>query len=129
MLDVGSCMFPFSLSQVGVGKSILQTLLGFFMFGGVTFHPVNVIGHVMNIMGGIGYTFLKYSLLIAITITLTLTQTIKHFESILPPLPFTDCKTFQTKGGKQGQEYGGGGGGRRGGWEQTKKLRSRLLSV
>ena len=22
------------------------------MFGGVTFHPVNVMGHVMNIMGG-----------------------------------------------------------------------------
>ena len=60
MLDLGSCMFPFSLFQVGVGKSILQTLLGFFMFGGVTFHPVNVIGHVMNIMGGIGYTLLKY---------------------------------------------------------------------
>ena len=56
MLDLGSCIFPFTLSQVGVGKSILQTLLGFFMFGGVTFHPVNVVGHVMNIMGGIGYT-------------------------------------------------------------------------
>ena len=60
MLDLGSCIFPFTLSQVGVGKSILQTLLGFFMFGGVTFHPVNVVGHVMNIMGGIGYTLLKY---------------------------------------------------------------------
>ena len=51
----------FGAFQVGVGKSILQTLLGFFMFGGVTFHPVNVVGHVMNIMGGIGYTFLKYT--------------------------------------------------------------------
>ena len=40
------------------------------MFGGVTFHPVNVVGHVMNIMGGIGYTFLKYSLLVVI-ITIT----------------------------------------------------------
>ena len=45
------------------------------MFGGVTFHPVNVVGHVMNIMGGIGYTLLKYSLSIATTIT----QTITHF--------------------------------------------------
>merc|ERR1712004_401843 len=59
MLKVAT-MSPFALFQVGVGKSILQTLLGFFMFGGVTFHPVNVVGHVMNIMGGIGYTLLKY---------------------------------------------------------------------
>ena len=59
-----------------MGKSILQTLLGFFMFGGVTFHPVNVVGHVMNIMGGIGYTFLKYSLLVVI---ITITQTITYF--------------------------------------------------
>ena len=70
---VWSVNVSFGSFQVGVGKSILQTLLGFFMFGGVTFHPVNVLGHVMNIMGGVGYTFLKYSLLIA------LTQIITHF--------------------------------------------------
>ena len=75
---VWSVNVSFGFLQVGVGKSILQTLLGFFMFGGVTFHPVNVLGHVMNIMGGVGYTFLKYALLIAITITLTLTQIITH---------------------------------------------------
>ena len=32
------------------------------MFGGVVFHPVNVAGHAMNILGGIGFTFLKYFL-------------------------------------------------------------------
>merc|ERR1719412_564497 len=31
-------------SLVGVGKSVLQTVIGFFTFGGVKFHPLNVIG-------------------------------------------------------------------------------------
>ena len=31
-------------SLVGVAKSVLQTVLGFFTFGGVQFHPLNIIG-------------------------------------------------------------------------------------
>ena len=31
-------------SLVGVAKSVLQTIIGFFTFGGVRFHPLNVIG-------------------------------------------------------------------------------------
>jgi hypothetical protein len=31
-------------SLVGVGKSVLQTLIGFFTFGGVPFHPLNILG-------------------------------------------------------------------------------------
>ena len=31
-------------SLVGVAKSVLQTILGFFTFGGVQFHPLNIIG-------------------------------------------------------------------------------------
>jgi hypothetical protein len=30
--------------MVGVCKSVLQTLLGFFTFGGVQFHPLNAMG-------------------------------------------------------------------------------------
>ena len=31
-------------SLVGVGKSVLQTIIGFFTFGGVRFHPLNILG-------------------------------------------------------------------------------------
>ena len=31
-------------SMVGVAKSVIQTILGFFTFGGVPFHPLNIIG-------------------------------------------------------------------------------------
>merc|ERR1711923_300035 len=31
-------------SLVGVGKSVIQTIIGFFTFGGVQFHPLNVAG-------------------------------------------------------------------------------------
>ena len=31
-------------SLVGVAKSVLQTIIGFFTFGGVRFHPLNVLG-------------------------------------------------------------------------------------
>ena len=34
-------------SLVGVGKSVLQTVIGFFTFGGVKFHPLNVTGNIM----------------------------------------------------------------------------------
>jgi len=46
-------------SMVSVAKSVIQTILGFFTFGGVQFHPLNVVGLVMNIMGGIIYTYVK----------------------------------------------------------------------
>ena len=31
-------------SMVGVAKSVIQTILGFFTFGGVQFRPLNIIG-------------------------------------------------------------------------------------
>lgn len=31
-------------SLVGVAKSVIQTILGFFTFGGVQFHPLNILG-------------------------------------------------------------------------------------
>merc|ERR1719336_1408886 len=46
-------------SMVGVSKSVIQTIVGFFTFGGVKFHPLNVLGLVMNIFGGIIYTYIK----------------------------------------------------------------------
>merc|ERR1711936_1477727 len=46
-------------SMVGVSKSVIQTILGFFTFGGVKFHPLNILGLVMNILGGIIYTYIK----------------------------------------------------------------------
>jgi len=46
-------------SMISVAKSVIQTALGFFTFGGVKFHPLNIAGLVMNIMGGIIYTYVK----------------------------------------------------------------------
>jgi len=46
-------------SMVSVAKSVIQTVVGFFTFGGVQFHPLNITGLVMNIMGGIIYTYVK----------------------------------------------------------------------
>jgi len=46
-------------SMVSVAKSVIQTVLGFFTFGGVQFHPLNIVGLVMNIMGGIIFTYVK----------------------------------------------------------------------
>jgi len=46
-------------SIVGVSKSILQTILGFFTFGGVKFHPLNISGLILNILGGILYSYVK----------------------------------------------------------------------
>ena len=34
-------------SLVGVAKSVLQTVIGLFTFGGVRFHPLNVIGKIV----------------------------------------------------------------------------------
>lgn len=34
-------------SKVGVAKSVLGTIIGFFTFGGVKFHPLNILGDTM----------------------------------------------------------------------------------
>merc|ERR1719192_1259636 len=47
-------------SLVGVGKSVLQTIIGFFTFGGVRFHPINIIGLFLNTCGGVLYSYVKY---------------------------------------------------------------------
>jgi len=47
-------------SLVGVAKSVLQTVIGFQVFGGVPFHVVNVTGLVLNLCGGLLYTFAKH---------------------------------------------------------------------
>lgn len=46
-------------SMISVAKSVIQTILGFFTFGGVQFHPLNITGLVMNILGGIIYTYVR----------------------------------------------------------------------
>jgi len=46
-------------SIVGVSKSIFQTILGFFTFGGVRFHPLNISGLILNILGGVLYAYVK----------------------------------------------------------------------
>ncbi|KAG1670845.1 UDP-galactose/UDP-glucose transporter 7 [Nymphon striatum] len=48
-------------SLVGVIKSVLQTAIGFFTFGGVKILPLNATGITMNLIGGILYTYAKYN--------------------------------------------------------------------
>ncbi|XP_069158259.1 uncharacterized protein [Procambarus clarkii] len=47
-------------SIVGVSKSVLQTFIGFFTFGGVIFDAVNIAGIALNTCGGVLYTYAKY---------------------------------------------------------------------
>ncbi|KAK8402798.1 hypothetical protein O3P69_000845 [Scylla paramamosain] len=47
-------------SLVAVAKSVIQTLVGLFVFGGIKFHPLNTAGIVMNTLGGFMYTYTKY---------------------------------------------------------------------
>jgi len=47
-------------SLVGVVKSFFQTIVGFFTFGGVAYHPLIVTGLMLNLCGGVLYTFTKY---------------------------------------------------------------------
>ncbi|XP_071545800.1 uncharacterized protein [Panulirus ornatus] len=47
-------------SIVGVSKSVLQTFIGFFTFGGIIFEPVNITGIILNTAGGVMYTYAKY---------------------------------------------------------------------
>lgn len=45
---------------VGVLKGVLTTALGFFFLGGVQFNLLNVVGILLNTVGGVCYTFIKY---------------------------------------------------------------------
>lgn len=45
---------------VGVLKGVLVTVLGFFLLGGVEFHPLNVLGIGLNTIGGVCYAAIKY---------------------------------------------------------------------
>jgi len=47
-------------SLVGVAKAIFQTVIGYFTFGGVPYHPLNVAGLFLNLCGGFLYTKAKY---------------------------------------------------------------------
>ncbi|KAF2359193.1 hypothetical protein FHG87_010052 [Trinorchestia longiramus] len=72
MIVVVGCLFNYALflctavtsalttSLVGVAKTTFQTAIGFFTFGGVRFHPLNVTGIFMNTLGGFLYAYVKY---------------------------------------------------------------------
>ena len=47
-------------SVVGTLKSVAQTTMGMFTFGGVSFNPALLTGVTMNLTGGIFYTYAKY---------------------------------------------------------------------
>ena len=71
-LVFGGCILTFSqflcasvcsaltASLVLVGKSVVQTVIGFFTFGGVEPQPLNIFGIILNICGGALYSFVKY---------------------------------------------------------------------
>ncbi|CAB4063157.1 SLC35D [Lepeophtheirus salmonis] len=48
-------------SLVGVAKSVIQTFVGFFTFGGVKFNIINILGLSLNTLGGIIYTSVKHT--------------------------------------------------------------------
>ncbi|XP_010268354.1 PREDICTED: putative UDP-sugar transporter DDB_G0278631 isoform X2 [Nelumbo nucifera] len=45
---------------VGVLKGVASTTLGFILLGGVQVHALNVIGLVINTVGGVWYSYVKY---------------------------------------------------------------------
>lgn len=47
-------------SLVGVLKSVLQTVIGIFTFGGIKFNILNSFGLSLNLFGGVLYTYVKY---------------------------------------------------------------------
>ena len=47
-------------SVVGTLKSVAQTTMGMFTFGGVSINPALLTGVTMNLTGGIYYTYAKY---------------------------------------------------------------------
>ncbi len=50
----------FHFSLVGVVKSVLTTVIGFFTFGGVPVTTLTVLGVTLNSMGGVLYSYAKY---------------------------------------------------------------------
>ncbi|XP_035221121.1 UDP-galactose/UDP-glucose transporter 7-like isoform X2 [Stegodyphus dumicola] len=59
-------------SLVGILKSVLQTVIGLFTFGGIKLNLTNAFGISLNLFGGILYSYSKYK------------QTIKDSNSIKP---------------------------------------------
>ncbi|KAG0713693.1 UDP-galactose/UDP-glucose transporter 7 [Chionoecetes opilio] len=47
-------------SLVAVAKSVIQTLVGLFVFGGIKLNSLTAVGIVMNTLGGFMYTYSKY---------------------------------------------------------------------
>lgn len=47
-------------SVVGTLKSVVQTTIGMFTFGGVQFNPALIAGVTINLSGGLVYTHAKY---------------------------------------------------------------------
>lgn len=47
-------------SVAGTLKSIVQTLIGMFTFGGISFNVFTLSGIALNLSGGVLYTFVKY---------------------------------------------------------------------
>jgi hypothetical protein len=60
--------------MVGVCKSVLQTVLGFFTFGGVQFHPLNAMGELGIIFDTL-YIFPRQSLVTLFDKTKSLSET------------------------------------------------------
>lgn len=74
MLDISmGCMLSYSLflcttmnsalttSLVGVVKGVLTTIIGFFTFGGVPVRWLTIIGVFLNTLGGVQYSYAKYT--------------------------------------------------------------------
>lgn len=47
-------------SLIGVLKSVFQTVIGIFTFGGIKSNILNGFGLSLNLFGGILYTYVKY---------------------------------------------------------------------
>lgn len=65
---------PTTLVVSGHVKAVLQTVLGFFTFGGVDTTHGYMLGTLLNISGGFGYVYAKYRALQSQTVSATLHQ-------------------------------------------------------
>jgi len=54
------CNSALTTTIVGVMKGVVSTALGFFLLGGVKVHTLNMLGIVLNSLGGVWYAKLKY---------------------------------------------------------------------
>ncbi|EGC30408.1 hypothetical protein DICPUDRAFT_41477, partial [Dictyostelium purpureum] len=50
---------PMTTSVVGSAKNIITMVLGAIIFQDIIIHPLNILGLIVNILGGIWYSFLK----------------------------------------------------------------------